>query len=374
MMNLKKKIFLISGTLVFLFLGWLWLFGSSLRPQPPLETKFVIEKTPIPSAPPLAEATAVPLAQPGNKVLLKGTKVVAQTFNNCGPANLSMILSYYGINKSQEELSQQIRPWQHPKGNNDDKTVFYDEFVEAVEKFGLNALVRPAGSLEILKMFTANGVPVVLKTRLKPNEDSAHYRIIRGFDENAKVLIIDDSYFGGNRRVPYFEFMETWQPFGYHYLPVYPAEKEPVVKAILGQSLEEKFAWNQALDRAGKESQLDPESIIPRFNLSVAYYHLGEYEKSVAEFERIESRLTKRALWYQIEPILAYRELKNYDRVFALSNQLFGNGNRAFSELYQLRGEIYLEKGNKEAARKEFELALKYHQGFRPAIDALSKL
>jgi tetratricopeptide (TPR) repeat protein len=267
-----------------------------------------------------------------------------------------------------------MRPYQHPKGDNDDKTVFYEEFVTMIEKFGLKSLVRPAGSLDLLKLFVANGVPVVVKTRLKPKEDSAHYRIIRGFEENAKILIVDDSYFGGNRRIPYFELMEMWQPFGYHYLPVYPEEKEPIVKAILGQNLDEKFAWGQARDRALEESQLDPESVHPIFNLSVAYYHLGDYQRSVAEFEKIESRLTKRALWYQIEPILAYRQLKNHDRVFALSDRLFENGNRAFSELYQLRGEIYLAKGDKEAARREFELALKYHKGFKPAEEALLRL
>lgn len=370
-MSLKKKNFLIFGTFFFFFGGVLWLYLPSFRPQPPLETKFIIEETPTPLASTSAE---VVLNKPGEKVLLKGTRVVAQTFNNCGPATLSMILSYYGIDRSQKELGDQMRPYQHPKGNNDDKTVFYEEFVTMIEKFGLRALFRPAGSIELLKLFTANEIPVVLKTRLKPKEDSAHYRIVRGFDEKAKVIIQDDSYFGANRQIPYYEFLEMWQPFGYNYLPVYPPEKEAAVKVILGQNQNEKEAWRYALDRAEKENQLDPENVHPIFNLSVAYYHLGEYQKSVAEFERVESRLSRRALWYQIEPILAYWQLKNYDRVFALSDRLFENGNRAFSELYQLRGEIYLEKGDKGAARQEFELALKYHKGFKPAEEALLRL
>ena len=45
-----------------------------------------------------------------------------QTFNNCGPATLSITLSHYGINVSQEELGNKMRPYQHPKGDNDDKT------------------------------------------------------------------------------------------------------------------------------------------------------------------------------------------------------------------------------------------------------------
>jgi len=142
----------------------------------------------------------------------------------------------------------------------------------------------------------------------------------------------------------------------------------------LGQEQDAEVAYWQAVNRAQKEAGLDPENIYPVFNLATSYYHVGEYEKSVAEFEKVESRLPRRMLWYQIEPILAYKKLENYDRVFEITNWLFEHGNRGFSELYQIRGEIYLEQGNKEAAKREFELALKYNQNFQPAKDALQNL
>src|SRR3989344_5350984 len=55
------------------------------------------------------------------KVLIGGTQVF-QTYNNCGPAALSMALSYYGIKASQHELGDILRPYQQAQGNNDDKT------------------------------------------------------------------------------------------------------------------------------------------------------------------------------------------------------------------------------------------------------------
>jgi len=267
-----------------------------------------------------------------------------------------------------------MRPYQHLKGDNDDKTIFPHEFVAWVEKFGLKAIYRPNGSLQLIKLLTANGVPVVVKTWLRPNEDIGHFRIVRGFDEGAKVIIDDDSYFGPNRKIPYFDFMSMWQPFNYAYIPVYKPEKEEIVKAILGEDLDLKVVYQKAVERAKRETELDSENVYPIFNQAISYYHLDEYEKSVTEFEKVENRLPRRMLWYQIEPILAYKELKNYDRVFEISNWLFEHGNQAFSELYQIRGEIYLEKGDKEAAKREFELALEYNKNFQPAKEALSEL
>lgn len=369
----RRKKFFVPLACLLLLIGGVFIYLQFFRQTPPLEEKFVVEKLPAPVVSPEASPSIV-LAQPGEKVLLPSTRVAYQTFNNCGPATLSMILSYYDIYKSQKELGDEMRPYQHPQGDNDDKTIFPHEFVAWVEKFGLRAIYHPNGSLELLKLFLANEIPVVVKTWLRPNEDIGHFRIIRGFDEKDKVLIDDDSYFGPNRRLSYFDFMSMWQPFNYGYIPVYKPEKEEIVKAILGQEQDPEVAYWKAVNRAQKESQLDPDNIYPIFNLATSYYHVGEYEKSVAEFEKVESQLPRRMLWYQIEPILAYKELKNYDRVFEITNWLLDHGNRAFSELYQIRGEVYLEKGDKEAARREFELALQYNKNFQPAKESLQNL
>lgn len=368
----RKKLF-VPLVCLFLLLGGVFIYFQFFHSPPSLEEKFVVEKLPAPGASPEASPGII-LAQPGEKALLPQTRVAYQTFNNCGPATLSMILSYYDIRKSQKELGDEMRPYQHPQGDNDDKTIFPTEFVTWAEKFGLKAIYRPNGSLELVKLFLANEIPVVVKTWLRPNEDIGHFRIIRGFDEGAKVLIDDDSYFGPNRRLSYFDFMSMWQPFNYAYIPVYRPEKEEVVKAILGSEQDVEVAYWKAVNRAQKEMGLDPDNIYPIFNLSTSYYHVGEYEKSVAEFEKVESRLPRRMLWYQIEPILTYKELGNYDRVFEISNWIFEHGNRAFSELYQIRGEIYLEKGDKGAAKHEFELALQYNKNFQPAKEALLRL
>ena len=225
-----------------------------------------------------------------------------------------------------------------------------------------------------MKTFTTNGIPIVVKTWLHVNDDIGHFRIVRGFDESKKVIIQDDSFEGPNKKISYFDFLSMWQPFNYTYIIVYTQEQKDLVSAIIGEEMDENVAWGNALTKAKKELELDPENVYPYFNMSTSYYHLGNFNKSVEEFEQVESQIPRRMLWYQIEPIQAYKELGNYARVFQITDNILANGNRAFSELYQLRGEIYIAQGNKEKAQEQFELAILYNQNFEPAKLSLESL
>src|SRR5690606_4619877 len=120
-------------------------------------------------------------------------------------------------------------------------------------------------------------------------------------------------------------------------------------------------AWAKAVKDIEKTLETNPDDIYALFNLSVALYHTGNYQKSVEAYEQVADRLPKRTLWYQIEPIQAYLALGNYEKVFTLTNTILENQNRAFSELYLLRGEIYKKQGNMLAAKQEFEKAVFYN-------------
>ncbi len=364
-----KRIYLVLVLISLSIIGTYYLLK---KPEPPLETKFAVPEKEV-QVEERETVTSVKVSQPGDYHLLKSSRQVYQTFNNCGPATLSMILSWYEVNVSQKELGDKMRPYQHPKGDNDDKTIFTSEFTDWAKKYGLNAENRVNGDLETLKLFVTNGIPVVVKTWLRVDEDIGHFRIVRGFDEGKKVIIQDDSYHGPDKKISYFDFMSMWQPFNYAYMIIYSSQKEKLVKAILKDE-DEVASWKNSIVRAQKEADLDPENIYPWFNLSTAYYHTGDYQQSTQAFERVEARLPRRMLWYQIEPIRAYQALKNYDRVFEITDKLINGGNRAFSELYQIRGEIYLTQGDVNKAKEQFELALLYNKNFTPAKQALKKL
>jgi len=383
---MRKSLILIAAALLFVGTGTFAFF--KLKPDPPIETKFA--QPPVRSTSGsggnkevMGEATVVSSQEPeassiyktpGNYALLDNPKHVYQTFNNCGAATLSMILSGLGENVSQKELGDKMRPHQNPDGDNDDKTIFTYEFVDWAKRYGFESAGRVNGDIELLKTLTANGIPVVVKTWLKVGEDIGHFRIVRGFDEAKQVILQDDSYDGPNKRISYYDFLSMWQPFNYAYIIVYTPNQAGLVEAIIGEEIQEGVDWQNALARAKKEAELDPENIYPLFNMSTSYYHLGDYQNSVSSFESVESRLPRRMLWYQIEPIRAYRQLGNYGRVFQITENVLANGNRAYSELYQVRGEIYLSQGNVEAARAEFEKALFYNENFEEAKFALDNL
>jgi tetratricopeptide (TPR) repeat protein len=283
-----------------------------------------------------------------------------QSFNNCGPASLSMLLSYANINISQSELGNNLRPFQNPQGDNDDKSVTLAEMAEESKRYKLIPFHRPTGSMELLKILIANDIPVVVRTWLHPDEDIGHYRLIRGYDDSTQEIIQDDSYEGKDLRYPYETFRAMWQPFNYEFLITVPVEKEALVKSILGSTVDETAAWKKALQVAQQESQNNPDDMYPVFNQSIAHFHLGNYEQSIALFESVESRLPSRMLWYQVEPAEAYLKTQQYEKLFALTDKMLIN-NRAFSEVYKMRGMAYQEQGNSQLAEAEFEKAKFYN-------------
>lgn len=314
------------------------------------------------------------LNTPPSQKLLQNSYHIFQTFNNCGPASLSMALSYYGLNVSQQKLGRQLRPWQNPQGINDDKSVTLDEMAEKSKEYGFIPYHRPNGNAETIKFFLANDMPVITRTTTKENEDIGHYRIVKGYDDTTGEFIQDDSLQGKNLKFSYDAFNKIWKKFNYEYLVLVPKDKLKIAKVILSEDKDVKASWAKAAENARKELTNNPDDIYALFNLSVALYNTGDYQGSVTEYEKVENRLPFRTLWYQIEPIQAYLEKSNYDKVFSITDQIFSNQNLANSEAYILRGKSYLKQGNIDAARQEFEKAVYYNQNLKSAQEALKSI
>ena len=325
--------------------------------------------SPVPS--PSFAITLKPLPQ--FKILPNGYHTF-QTFNNCGPAALSMALSYYGINVGQQQLGEELRPYQNPQGDNDDKSVTLEEISEISKDYNLTAYHRTNGNTDLIKNFINYDIPIIARTWTKANEDIGHYRVIKGYDQSIQSIIQDDSLQNKNLWYKYNDFAAIWGKFNFEYLVLVPKDKLGIAEVILGEDANEKIAWQKAVDTSSKILSQNPNDATARFNLSVALYHTGEFQKSVNEFEKVENRLPFRTLWYQIEPIQAYFELGNYERVFAITDRILNNYNRAFSELYLIRGEIYLKQGNIAAAKSEFQKAVLYNKNLESAKEALNKV
>ena len=339
---------------------------QNIKPNNSIITKFLNTKTPT--------STSTQLQTPPTQKILPTSYHVFQSFNNCGPAALSMALSHYGITKTQEELGQNLRPYQNTVGDNDDKSVTLEELAEEAKKYGLIPYHRPNGDIEKIKLFITYDTPIITRTWLKPDEDIGHYRVVKGYNEESKQIIQDDSLQNKNLWYSYEDFSTIWGKFNYEYLVLVPNDKKEIVEAILGEDVDSKIAWQKAIERSQKVLTENPDDITARFNLSVAYYNAGNFQQSVEEYEKVEKQLPFRTVWYQIEPVLAYYEVGNYDRVFSITEGVLNYQNRAYEQAYLARGKSYQKQGQNDLARAEFEKALYYNPNFVVAKEALSSL
>lgn len=324
-----------------------------------------------PSNSPSPTPTPIPLIIPTNYEIPIRTHVF-QHFNNCGPASLSMALSYFDVYVSQEELGRQLRPYQVANGDNDDKSVTLTELKIKAEELGFAAFHRPNGNIDILTKFISQDIPVITRTLTHLSEDIGHYRVVRGYSKTS--IIQDDSLQGKGLFYTYEEFLALWKEFNFEYLVIVPKGKIAIAKQILGSELDEKVSWQTAATNSEKALLENPDDIYARFNLSVALYNSGNYKRSVQEFEKVEAKLPFRTLWYQVEPILAYYELGEYDKVFQITDKILQNQNLAFSELYIIRGDIYSTQGNLDLAKKEYEKAVFYNTSLKQAQIKLNEI
>lgn len=357
----NTSIFLFMFMMVGMFVAWIYLKPQPASlPQPQKQSLLTPSLTPSPT----------PLSLPDTKVI-KNDYQVFQTYNNCGPAALSMTLSYYGINVGQDKLGQELRPFQNPQGDNDDKSVTLAELAQKGPEYNLIPFHRPNGSINLIKQFIAQDIPVITRTLLQENDDIGHYRVVKGFDDVTGELVQDDSLQGHDMRFAYGTFMKMWRVFNYEYLVFVPPDKEQIALRILGEDSDAKAAWEKAVITSENSLKQEPDDIYTRFNLSIALFHRGDLQRSITEFERVEGKLPSRTLWYQIEPIQAYYESGNYKKAMSMIESIINNQNRAFSELYIIRGEIYKKQGNPEAAKQEFEKAVLYNANLPAARSAL---
>lgn len=145
--------------------------------------------------PDLASPTPSIITIPNSKTL-KTDYHIFQTFNNCGPAALSMALHFYGVDVSQEELGLALRPYQVANGDNDDKSVTLDELANKAKDYGFIPFHRPMGNPQLIKRFITNGIPVITRTWTKPNEDIGHFHVVKGYDDDSQTFLQDDSLQG----------------------------------------------------------------------------------------------------------------------------------------------------------------------------------
>ena len=299
-----------------------------------------------------------------------------QTWNNCGPATITMAMSYYGWQEDQSAAGSALKP------NREDKNVSPQEMVAYVEEASnLKAIARMGGTLDLLKRLVANEFPVVIETgaMFEAYDWIGHYRALVAYDDAYQRFYFFDSFLGVGDgaqgvAISYDEVDRDWQAFNRTFIVVYEPQREGLLRSLLDSHWDAQDAALLAFDGAQAEARLDPSNAFAWFNMGTSLVALGRYQEAAAAFDQ-SRRLGPpwRMMWYQFGAFEAYYQLGRYDDVLSLVKVNLNNAEE-IEETYYWQGLVLQAQGKPEQAASSFRRALAYNPNYDEARAALAKL
>ncbi|HUN08203.1 MAG TPA: C39 family peptidase [Aggregatilineales bacterium] len=268
---------------------------------------------------------------------ISGLRHEFQTWNNCGPATITMGLSHFGWIEDQTFAASFLKP------NEEDKNVTPREMVRFVNgQTNIRALTRMGGTLELLRSFISSGFPVIVSIGYAPEGEDwfGHYRAVIGYDDSTQNFYAYDSYLGTGEDgrglvVPYSEFDSGWQDFNRNFIVLYEQGNDGRVASILGERVDVMRAAELALEIAQRETELDPRNGFAWFNLGTSLVALERYDEATRAYDMAQQHeLPWRMLWYQFGPYEAYFAVGRLDDVTALVMANLNNGGAYVEETH----------------------------------------
>jgi hypothetical protein len=326
----------------------------------------------LPTFTPQVLPTEVPLPPTAR---LGNIRYEKQAWNNCGPATMTMALSYYGWTDRQTTAANWMKP--HPE----DKNVSPWQMVRFVnEHTGVKALYRYGGTLTVLKRLLAAGFPVVVEESIQPAGEGwmGHYVLLIGYDDYQQHFLTFDSYLGSNndqgRPSPYSVFDEKWRHFNRVFMVVYEPSREMELRKALGDYVDPAHGYRTALAQARDEATKKRDDKWAWFNMGTSYSLLGEYENAAFAYdEALRQGLPPRMLWYQFGLYEAYFYTGRYSDVLAHA-QNTAKFTPYVEESYYWEGMVHAAQGDHRAALQKFDQVLRFNRNFSPALEAKNQV
>jgi hypothetical protein len=272
--------------------------GAALRPAEPAQSAAIVDTTPTEdvaasvtvaepvaairvAAPVVADVLPTPAAAP-TRVVFPEMKHVWQSLNNCGPAAVVMALSTLGVDANQETARLALRGTDVRRGMGPQGV---GPWVK--ENFDLRSTWRNGGTIDTIKTLVANGfAPMVTQWMQDPWVSRiAHWRTVRGYDDAASVVYVNDSMLGNMVPLPYEWFGRNWQSFSYRYMVIYKPEDEKLLNAIMGPQVSDVVMRRDLYQRAKSEA-LTQNTNFAWLAYGEAAYSFGMFEEAVAAFEK----------------------------------------------------------------------------------------
>lgn len=301
-----------------------------------------------------------------------------QTWNNCGPANITMALSYYGWQNDQAYAMRFLRP-----GGREDKNVSPSELVDFVNtRTAVRALTRMGGTLDLLKRFIANEIPVIVETGFMPEgyDWLGHYRTLVAYDDARGVFWIYDSFLGTGANgegvaETYTQLDRNWQEFNRQFIIVYEPQREELVRSILGEYADRQRAAEIALETALAEAEANRTNPYAWFNVGSSLVALADYERAANAYAlALREGLPWRIIFYQFGIYEAYYHTGRHQELLSLVDSSLANGGNYVEETYYWQGMAFKALGRTADARTAFNRSIQRNPSYQAPRDALATL
>jgi len=151
------------------------------------------------------------------KIMLR-IKPFQETLNSgyCGPASLKILLSYYGIEKSEKELAKLCKT---KKGLGTKSK----EIERAAKRFGFKVRIKDNSNFKDIERWLNKKVPVIVDWFTRGGSDyddcniaTSHYSVVEGLDD--KFIYLQDPEIGKIRKLEREDFMMVWFDFTGRYI------------------------------------------------------------------------------------------------------------------------------------------------------------
>jgi tetratricopeptide (TPR) repeat protein len=288
-----------------------------------------------------------------------------QKLNNCGPSSVAMAASTLGVNFDQFGAADVL------KGSYYDKNVAAHEMVTYLESKGLKAIYRINGTPAQIEQLVSRDIPVIVEQWLEKRgsgELVGHFRVVRGYDQKARVFTTNDSFNGPNFVIPYGQFDTWWRAFSRGYIVVYKSDQEQVVQDVLGADWDTKLNYEGAAVTAESETKSINDGY-SYFNLGTAQTYLKEYSKAAEAYNKALARtFPEHFLWYQFGPLETYYRQGQYERVLSMTGELLRQAGET-EEAHYYRGLVYAKQGKTAEAAAEQQKALEANPRFVPPFE-----
>lgn len=123
-----------------------------------------------------------------------------QTEYTCGPASLSMVLSFFKKPARQHSLARLMR-------TNAEIGTETRYMIRAATRAGFYCYVNNDSSFDEVRWFLSIGLPVIIRF-IEPNENADHYAVAKGYQKDG--LILHDPWNGRNTLIPFRSLKKRW--------------------------------------------------------------------------------------------------------------------------------------------------------------------